>query len=261
MGGNGGIGKAIAIEFGKEGGSVVIVGRTRETLDQAKKEIIESGAKPTNVLTIKADVSNKKETECIVGESIKKFGKLDILINNAGIGNDSKNADPYSIENYDFIFNVNVRAVINLTKVAVPHLKKTRGCIINISSMISFKTTSSSPYYAMSKASLDMYTKCLAAKLTEDGVRVNSINPGVTKTSFISKVMSKPGASVAPDIANAVLSDLIGETIPMKRAGQPSEIASVALFLAGPGASYMSGSIVVVDGGSLIADHHAAAFK
>uniref|UniRef100_A0AC35TS17 3-oxoacyl-[acyl-carrier-protein] reductase n=1 Tax=Rhabditophanes sp. KR3021 TaxID=114890 RepID=A0AC35TS17_9BILA len=255
-GGNSGIGRAIAVKFAEENAKVVIVGRTAKTLAETKEELIGNGAKEEHILAINADVSVKEETTRIVDETIKKFGKLDILINNAGVGN-LQGADPDAIESYDYIMNLNVRGVINLCTAAIPHLKETKGNIINISSIAAFFPTSSGGFYSMSKAALDMYTKCLASKVTEHGVRVNSINPGAVKTSFFAKYISSKENTIETDVGNAILEKMIAPMVPMKRCGESNEIASIAIFLAGPGASLMSGSIIVADGGALIADRYA----
>uniref|UniRef100_A0AC35TXC1 Dehydrogenase/reductase SDR family member 11 n=1 Tax=Rhabditophanes sp. KR3021 TaxID=114890 RepID=A0AC35TXC1_9BILA len=259
-GGNSGIGKGIVLKFAGEGAIVVVVGRSDKTLEETKNEVLGRKTKPENILLIKADVSLKEETHRVIEETVKKYGRVDVLVNNAGIGNDPTLSDPFSIENYDAIMNLNVRGVINLCKAATPYLLKSQGNIVNISSIISTIPSSHSQFYAVSKAALDMYTKCLASELTPQGIRVNSVNPGAVLTAFMSRVVSKPGMDVSIEDSNKLILGLV-PTVPMKRCGEPSEIADAVAFLAGPTGSYISGITIPVDGGVLIADKYAEIFK
>uniref|UniRef100_A0AC35TGX2 NAD(P)-binding protein n=1 Tax=Rhabditophanes sp. KR3021 TaxID=114890 RepID=A0AC35TGX2_9BILA len=260
-GGNSGIGKGIVLKFASEGAKVVFVGRSEKTIEETRQEVVEHGAKSENILAIKADVSLKEETDRIVGETIKKYGKIDILVNNAGVGNNPQLEDPTTIENYDHIMNLNVRGVINLCKAAQPHLIKSQGNIVNISSIIAFIPSSTSQYYAVSKAALDMYTKCLASEITPLGVRVNSVNPGPVSTAFASRLLSKPGQAVSIEDSNRMVGGMIAPFVPMKRVGECSEIADAVVFLAGPTASYISGVCISVDGGVVIADRYRELFQ
>uniref|UniRef100_A0AC35TKI1 Short-chain dehydrogenase n=1 Tax=Rhabditophanes sp. KR3021 TaxID=114890 RepID=A0AC35TKI1_9BILA len=247
-GGLSGIGKAIATRFLNQGASVVIADKqnSKTTKKDTKKNDL--------LLVIESDITLVNEPQRIVKETIKKFGKLDILVNNAGVGNNPNLKDSEEIENFDFIFNLNVRSVINMTNACIRYLKKSGGNIINLSSIASFRAASFTPYYSMSKAAISMYTKSLACKLTPDSVRVNEICPGFTKTSFYSGFFSNKDKLISNEEGINVLNGKMAPRIPMQRLAEPEEVANAALFLASSEAAYISGIQIVVDGGALCID-------
>lgn len=171
-GASSGIGADAARYLAKLGAKVAIVGRNEKRLKAVAEEIKKSGS--ATPLTIVADVT--KDAERIVNETIKHFGQLDILINNAGVGKqDSVLAA--NLDAFDWTFDTNVRAVINLTKLCVPHLEKSKGNVVNISSDSGFKASVNLMSYCMSKSALNQFTKCSALDLAPKGIRVNAINP------------------------------------------------------------------------------------
>uniref|UniRef100_A0AC35TWL4 SDR family oxidoreductase n=1 Tax=Rhabditophanes sp. KR3021 TaxID=114890 RepID=A0AC35TWL4_9BILA len=219
-GGCSGIGKSIATKFLNEGASVVIA-------DKTASKTPESDLRKNSLLfLIEADVTLDSVPQRIVDDTIKKFGRIDILINNAGMGNNPNIRDPEEIENFDFIFNA-----------------------------------SYTPYYSMSKAALHMYTKSLASRLTCDGIRVNELNPGFIKTAFYSNFFSTKDKPISHDEGLDIVKNSIEPRIPIQRLAEPDEVANVALFLAGSGASYISGASIVVDGGVLAIDMWGDTFK
>lgn len=175
-GGSSGIGAAAARHLSKLGAKVAIVGRNEKRLNDVAEEIKNAGSPAP--LAIVADVT--KDAERIVDETIKHFGKLDVLVNNAGVvAQDSVTS--IDMSDFDRIFDTNVRSVIILTKLCVPHLAKTKGNIVNVSSIAGLKAVKNVLTYCMSKAALDQFTKCSALDLASKSIRVNSINPAVIR--------------------------------------------------------------------------------
>lgn len=181
-GASSGIGAETARLFSKLGGKVVIVGRNQQRLEKVASEIIKSDADdncatPVRIvppLVIVADIT--KDCQRIIDQTIDHFGCLDVLVNNAGINVEETVMDA-KMEKFDQVFNTNVRSVIELTKLAVPHLEKTKGNIVNVSSICGMVPVYSSTFYSMSKAALDQFTKCSSNEFGKRGIRVNSVNP------------------------------------------------------------------------------------
>lgn len=171
-GASSGIGAGAARHLAQQGAKVAIVGRNEKRLNEVAEEIKKSGlARP---LAIVADVT--KDAERIVDETIKQFEKLDVLINNAGIGKQDNVIDA-DLSEFDRIFDTNIRSVIKLTKLCVPHLEKTKGNVVNVSSDAGLKPVEYLMSYCMSKAALNQFTRCSALDLAPKGIRVNAINP------------------------------------------------------------------------------------
>ena len=186
-------------------------------------------------LTSEADVIN------LVDATIKKFGRLDILVNNAGI-TVFGTIESTSMEQYDRLMNVNLRAVYHLTMLCVPHLIETRGNIVNVSSVYGTRSVSGMIAYCMSKSAIDQLTSCAALELASKGVRVNSVNPGAT----ISEILKRAGLSddqYAKVIEHAKENNLLG------RVGDPEEVGHAIAFLAGGNASFITGEHFHIDGG------------
>lgn len=169
-GASSGIGAGAAEHLAKLGAQVAIVGRNAERTNQVAERIKKSGA---SVLAIVADVT--KDAERIINETIKKFGQLDVLVNNAGVVTQD-NAATIGFAEFERVFNTNVRSVIELTKLAVPHLEKTAGNIVNISSVAGLKAIPNVTSYCISKAALDQFTKCSALDLAPKKIRVRQRN-------------------------------------------------------------------------------------
>lgn len=171
-GASSGIGADAARHLAKLGAKVAIVGRNEKRLNTVAEEIKNLGL--VTPLAIVADVT--EDAERIVDETIEQFGKLDVLINNAGIVIQD-NVVQVNISEFDRIFDTNVRSAIKLTKLCVPHLEKTKGNVVNVSSVAGLKAFQNIMSYCISKAALDQFTKCTALDLAPKGIRVNSINP------------------------------------------------------------------------------------
>lgn len=161
-----GIGADAACHLAKLGANVSIVGRNAKHLNQLAEQIESAGSLAP--LTIVADVT--KDAERIVEETIKHFGQLDVLVNNAGIISQD-NAIEANISEFDRVFDTNVRSVITLTKLCVPHLERTKGNVVNISSVAGSKAIPNIMSYSMSKAALDQFTKCASIDLADKGIR------------------------------------------------------------------------------------------
>jgi NAD(P)-dependent dehydrogenase (short-subunit alcohol dehydrogenase family) len=233
-----GIGRAIALRFGAEGASVALTGRRAERLAATAERIRATGGA---ALEIEADHRKAEDNQRSVDEAAKTFGGLDILVNAAGvIGNDGiLNAKP---EEWRRIMDINLEAVYDLTRRAAPHLIRRRGgSILNLSSVCSLRPYATILAYCVSKAAIDMFTRCLALELAPHGVRVNAINPGVVVTELHTV------SNAVPDY-EAFL-ERSKQTHPLGRPGRPEEIANLALFLASEEAGWITGGIHSVDGG------------
>ncbi|XP_013145890.1 PREDICTED: uncharacterized oxidoreductase TM_0325-like [Papilio polytes] len=238
-GSSSGIGATAALAFAKEGANVVIVGRNEEKMKNVSNKCESFGKKP---LVIKADVSKDDEAKKIIDETINQFGKLDILVNNAGLFVPNDITKDNFMEGYDHVMNVNLRAQVYITHLAIPHLIKTKGNIVNISSIAGTSTSTASSIlsYAVSKAGLNHFSRGVALKLAEYGVRVNTISPGPTRTDILDN-------SSAP-----ITWDNFLDMNPLKRVSDPEEIADLILFLASEKARGITGSEYISDNGSLL---------
>lgn len=238
-GASSGIGADAAIEFSKQGAKVALVGRNEVRLNAVVEKIKNNGS-PTPIAII-ADVS--KEASHIIDQTIQQFGQIDVLVNNAGIvGADS--ASTINLEQFDNIFATNIRGVVELTKLAVPHLEKTKGNVINVSSIVGLTCAKGAVSYAMSKAALDMYTKCASLELAPKGIRVNAINPGMIKTPiFETTGASKSDVEVIQQ--NAV------KNYPVGRIGEVADTSNAILFLANENSSFINGVLLPIEGGRM----------
>ncbi len=229
-----GIGKAIALLFAKEGAKIVVIhNKSEEQADQVVKDIDKLGSK---ALSIKCDVSNEDDVKRMTKKTIDTFGKIDILVNCAGIVFDVPLFEK-TVEQWDKTFGVNLKGIFLCSKYASEHLKKQEsGIIINIASnngiQLSFPESAD---YDASKAGVVSFTKALSEELAPK-IRVNVIAPG-----WIDTDMNK-------DLPDDLIREEKQKTF-MKRFGKPEEVASVALFLSTNDSSFMTGSIITVDGG------------
>ena len=228
-GGSDGIGLGIAHAFSDAGAKVAITG-----LDKLKTARENVGGE---ILTIKADITQVELCRDTLDKVLEEFGKLDILVNNAGT-NIYKPTSQTTIQDFDLIFNTNVRGLFALTQAAIPELKKTHGNIINIGSVFGFRGMPIYSVYSASKAAVIMLTQLWAKELAPD-IRVNTISPGGIDTAIFPKMYGE-------EKIEQVLEFVSGRHL-MKRMGQPEEIARMALYLATE--NWVTGSNFVVDGG------------
>ena len=183
-GSSAGIGQAAAVLFAKNGASVTIHGRNEGNLQKTIQLIEEAGGSKDKVLTVVGEVIDENVQKSLINKTIEKFGRIDVLINNAGIKKKESLEDHRSLENFDYVFNVNLRAPVAITELAIPHLEKTKGNVINVSSVTALKTQPVSPFYGMTKAALDHFCRNYAVILAPKGIRVNNLSPGATDTDF-----------------------------------------------------------------------------
>jgi acetoacetyl-CoA reductase len=232
-GGSRGIGEAISKELAKCGVRIVINYNVRnEVADRVVAEIKEMGG---DAYAVQADVSNSKEAAHLVQEAVNHFGRLDILINNAGITRDST-FKKLSEEDWRKVIDVNLNSVYNTTSAALPHLLESdAGRIINISSIIGQSGGFGQTNYAAAKAGLIGYTKSLALELAKSNITVNAICPGFIGTEMVQAIPEK------------VLDSIIAK-VPQKRLGRPEEIGRGVVYLCGDGA-YITGQQLNINGG------------
>lgn len=174
-GASSGIGAQAAKDFAKLGASLVVVGRNPENLQKVASEC---GAE--NVLTVQADVTNEADAKRIIDEAVTRFSRIDVLVNNAGIL-ETGSIENTSLDQYDRVMGTNMRSIYHLTMLAVPHLVKTEGSIVNVSSVNGIRSFPGVLAYNISKAAVDQFTRCVALELAPKKVRVNSVNPGEFK--------------------------------------------------------------------------------
>jgi NAD(P)-dependent dehydrogenase (short-subunit alcohol dehydrogenase family) len=230
-----GIGQACAIAFAQAGAKVVCVGRKIEALKELEKNI---GA---DVLTIEADLVESEAPARVVARALEIFGGIDILVNAAGhISNGT--IENTSLEAWDDMMNVNVRAPFQLMQKALPSLIERRGNIVNVSSVTGLRAFPGVLAYCVSKAALDQLTRCASLELAAKGVRVNAVNPGVVVT----QIHKRGGMN---DEAYAAFLEHSKTTHPLGRTGRPEEIADLVLFLASDKASWITGATYSIDGG------------
>ncbi len=236
-GGQSGLGKAIALRFGREGAHVVIADLVLEGAQQVAREIEKMGRK---ALAVKTDVSKANDIKEMVSKTMETFGRINILVNNAGIIM-RKTLLQHTEEDWDKMMAVNLKAVFLGTREVVPHMiEQGGGKIINISSiagLIGYAYSS----YAASKAGVYNLTRQLVLELAPKNININCICPGAFRTP-INEDMGKLFPGIEERIANA---------IPAKRLGKPEEIASAAVFLASEESDYVHGAPLLVDGGSI----------
>lgn len=231
-GGTRGIGLETVRVFLENNAKVVLLGSRDETVNKALETLKSEGYE---VEGYAPNLQNMDEIEEVINKVLDKYGKIDILINNAGISANKKIEDTSS-EDFSNIMDINIKAMFNMIKAVVPSMKKSHnGVILNTSSMVSIYGQPSGVGYPASKFAVNGLTKSLARELGSDNIRVNAVAPGVTNTDMVAKL---PKEMIEPLI----------KTIPLGRVGEPRDIANAFLFLASDLASYVTGEILSVDG-------------
>lgn len=242
-GASSGIGAAVAQMAAKQSAQLVLVGRNIVNLNNvAAKCEAAKGIKP---IIIQAELSNDEDVNKIVSETVKAFDRIDVLVNNAGVGCNASISD--GIEPYDRVMACNMRSVYLLTSLATPHLIKSKGNIVNVSSVAAFKPIKDMDFlpYCISKAALDQFTKCVALELAPKGVRVNSVNPGATRTPFA------VNAGFTMEQMNE-LYEHRNTVYPLRKVAESEDVADLILYMASDRARSITGSIYVIDNGEIL---------
>ena len=237
-GGDSGIGRAVALAYAREGAEVAFT-HLPEEVDDAQVTsglIVDADRKP---LSIEADLRDREICDRAVQRTVDEFGRLDVLVNNAGFQwARDQSIEEIDDERLDRVLKVNLYALFWLTRSAVPHLRKSRGCIINNASIQAYEPSTSLLDYAATKAAIANFTVNLAADLGPDGIRVNAVAPGPIWTPL------QPATQTSEKVQR------FGLNTPLGRAGQPAEVAPAFVFLASEReASYVSGTVLGVTGG------------
>lgn len=236
-GGSRGIGRAIALEFGKNGANVVINYANSDA--EAKKVAEEIKSLGGNAILIKGNISSFNEGKKLIDETVKAFGTIDILINNAGITKDGL-IMRMKEEQFDEVLDINLKGVFNTCKSAVFHMIKQRnGKIINISSIVGVIGNAGQANYAASKAGVIGLTKSIAKEVGSRGITVNAIAPGFIKSDMT-------------DVLSEKVKDGMLSLIPLGRFGAVEDIAKTVTFLASESAEYITGQVINVDGGMVM---------
>ncbi|MDD5492306.1 MAG: 3-oxoacyl-[acyl-carrier-protein] reductase [bacterium] len=231
-----GIGKEIAIALAQEGSDLVIVDVNLEQAEKTAQELADLGRK---TMALKVDVSKSTEVEEMVNKILDKFGKIDILVNNAGITRDNLLLRMKE-EEWDLVISINLKGTFNCLKaVTRPMIKARSGKIVNIASIIGIAGNAGQANYAASKAGVIALTKSAAKELASRNVNVNAVAPGFIQTAM---------THVLPE---AVKQEML-KRIPLAKLGEVKDVAKAVLFLAGPDSDYITGQVVVVDGGMVM---------
>lgn len=256
-----GIGKAIAKEFAKNNYSVLLNARDEKELIETVQEIKNEISDPSQVSYLTGDISEEKICISLIEEAINKFGRINVLVNNAGISGPSQKTNNITSKDWDYVLGVNLRGTFLCTREALKYMTSggsssnnnindVKGnnnnnneydlnfSIINISSVHESIPMPYSAPYSASKGGMEMLTKNIALEVAEKGIRINGIAPGAINTPMNKDIMGDPQKKKQEE-----------EKIPMRRIGEPEEIAKVAFFLASTDASYITGTTVYVDGG------------
>ncbi len=236
-GGDSGIGRAVAIAFAKEGADVAIVYLNEHDDAKETKHLVEAQGRRATVIA--GDIGDENFCQQVVQQTVDEFGKLDILVNNAAEQHPQKSIEDISAEQLERTFRTNIFSMFFMTKAALKHLQE-GSAIINTTSVTAYKGNPQLLDYSSTKGAITSFTRSLSRSLEEKKIRVNAVAPGPIWTPLITSTF--PPDKVAS----------FGQDVPMGRAGQPEEVASCYVFLAGNDGSYMSGQVLHPNGGEVV---------
>ncbi|WP_294379172.1 SDR family NAD(P)-dependent oxidoreductase [uncultured Clostridium sp.] len=232
-----GIGNAIVKMYAKEGAKVALTCRNESAGKKVQDEINSLGG---TAKYFKQDVSQEAQCKFVVDETVKLWGKLDILVNNAGISGEDKDTHEYTSDEWDAVFNIDVKGVFYMTKYAVPYMKENQGgSIINMSSIWGIVGSTELAAYHAAKGAVTLMTKRDAVGYGKDHIRVNSIHPGTIITPLVQKLVEQQEGYLEREI----------ELAPLGYLGEPDDIAYAAVFLGSDESKFMTGAKMVIDGG------------
>lgn len=234
-----GIGRAAALLFAKNGATVIAAGRNESELTDLSKDVKKSGKGALKPHL--ADLTELSQIERLVNETIHNHVQIDVLVNSAGIIK-MGSIETTTLDDWDKLMHINLRSVFQLTQMCVPHLAKTKGNIINVSSVAGMRAFPNVLAYCVSKAAIDQFTRCTALELAPQGIRVNAISPGVVVTNLHKR-------SGMDDEAYQKFLEHSKTTHPIGRVGTPEEVADLIYFLASDKAGWITGANYEIDGG------------
>lgn len=239
-GGSRGIGKKVAEKFAKQGYNLVINYVSESTnIQEITKEIKQNSNGEIEILFCKGDVTSLTSCEQMANEAIEKFGKIDVLVNNAGITKDNL-LMRMKEEEFDKVIQVNLKGTFNMTKTVTPYMMKKRyGKIVNISSVVGVSGNAGQCNYAASKAGIIGFTKSIAKELASRNILSNCVAPGFIVTDMT-------------DVLSEKVKEEISNQIPLKKMGTPEEVANTVYFLANEENTYITGQVLNIDGGMLM---------
>jgi meso-butanediol dehydrogenase/(S,S)-butanediol dehydrogenase/diacetyl reductase len=227
-----GIGEATARRFVREGAKIVLADR-----DEGKLQAVAGDIEAADVLAHVADLSGAEACRSLIEAVIGRFGRLDVLVNNAGKDHLGK-VDEGDIEDFATVIDTDLYGVFYMTRFALPHLRESRGCIVNVSSVSGLGGDWNHSFYCAAKGAVTNFTRAVAMDEARNGVRVNAVNPSLVYTPFTA------GMQEQPDLVAA-----FEERIPMGRGAQPDDVSGVIAFLASDDARFVTGVNMPVDGG------------
>ncbi len=233
-----GIGKATAIHFAKFGATVVVSDRQEAAAKEVVKIILEKGGK---AISIPADVTSFEAVENLVAQTVKEFGRLDVIVNNAGIGPNLLRTHQSTLKDWDKVIAVNQTGVFYCMKVAlVQFLKQGGGNIVNIASLAGLKASPNNISYSASKFAVVGMTKSVAMEYATKNIRINAVCPGYTESALLTQLIN----------AKPEMDAVLKSVIPMKRYGRAEEIADAVVWLASDNTQFMTGQTITLDGGT-----------